>query len=191
MSGQAQQSPRVLCTLSLDRSSIRVFGSITQFLGKVGPELFIEVGEHDCTFRSLTDSSQSFGSCKFDREFFGKFEAPASIIRCKLAVKSFIAAFKNLKTVHSVDISFEQGAVESKLVFKLKCTMGIVKKYKFCMEECEILEAVFDTETCLNKIVCNPQKLSRIFGHMHGSVEVALQLTPEHMRVYVVPHRPR
>lgn len=44
---------------------------------------------------------------------------------------------------------------------------------------------MFDTHTCLNKAICNPQKLSRILGHMHGSQEVGVELAEDHMRVYV------
>jgi hypothetical protein len=186
---------RTLCTLVLDKNSIRVFGSVMQFLGKVGPDLFIEIGPHDCAFRSLTDSGQSFAACKFDRAFFGRFDPPrpaagagsdAGSIRCKIAVKNFISAFKNLRAVHAVEISVVRGAVEAVLMFKLRSTLGVVKKYKFCIEECEILEAVFDTVGCLNKVMCSPNKLARMFEHMHGSVEVALELTENHVRVCVL-----
>ena len=132
MSGAAAVAPpsqtQTLCTLALDKTAIRVFGSITQFLGKVGAYLFIEIVEHECTFRSLNDSSQSFASCKFDRAFFSRFVPPETTIRCKIPLKNFIAGFKNLRTVYSIELSFEQGAVESILVFKLLRDLGVVKK---------------------------------------------------------------
>ena len=176
-------SATTLCRLGIDKTSIRTFGNVTQFLGKVGPNIFIEVAEHSCIFRSLTDSNQSFGCCKLDREFFNLYESPSNTIRCKLPVKCFIAAFKNLKNVTDMELTFMKGRVESVLVFKLQSIMGIVKNYKFCIEECDIMEALFDTRLAVNKLVCGSQKLSGIFTHMHGSVEVAMQLGTQHLRV--------
>jgi len=180
--GRVYESAPKLCSMVLDKASIRPFGSVTQFLGKVGQYIFIEIDEGDCTFRSISDSNQCFGSCTYDRAFFGKFVPPKAPIRCKISVKCFIAAFRNLRHVTSIELSFSKG-VESTLLFKLFSQMGIVKKYKFCIEQCEILEAVFDTKTCLNKLVSTPQKLSRVLGHMHGSVEVAMEITRNHVRM--------
>lgn len=173
----------VYCLLGVGRATIRIFGSVTQFLGKVGASVFIEVDQKSCTLRSVSDSSQCFGCCRFDRTFFSKFEAPPATIRCKVPVRTFIAAFRNLRTVQGMEILFFRGKVESLMMFRLTSPMGILKKYKFFIEDCEILDAVFDEAVASNKISCGSQKLASIFGHMHGSNEVAITLSLASVRL--------
>jgi len=171
------------CELTVGKASIRPFGHITQFMGKVGPNIFIEINSEACILRGLDNSNASFGSATFHHTFFERFQAPQSTIRCKVAVKCFIAAFKNLRGVNALEMHFGNSDIESVLEFRLRCHMGIVKKYTLGTEDCEIFDAVFDAPSCLNQLECSSQKLSQIFSHLYRNNQAAMHLADDFLRV--------
>ena len=73
--------------------------------------------------------------------------------------------FRSTKRVTEMRISFERelsGAKSHSIVFRMGCVGHMTKTHRFSVEECQILQAVFDKTQAPNNITTRVRQLSRV-----------------------------
>ncbi|KAJ6665580.1 hypothetical protein lerEdw1_003423 [Lerista edwardsae] len=103
------------------------------------------------------------------------------VLRCKVLMKSFLAVFRSLpsleKTVERCRISLSSRA--SRLRVQLHCKYGVVKTHDLSFQECESLQAVFDTGQCAHSLRAPPRLLVDAVVHFPLTLaEVTLGASP-------------
>lgn len=100
------------------------------------------------------NSSRSAYACfLFAPLFFQQYQPAApgqEAPRCKILMKSFLAAFRSLamveKSVEKCCISLNGRS--SRLVVQLHCRYGVRKTHNLSFQDCESLQAIFDPALC-------------------------------------------
>ena len=183
-----------LCVAVVPQQNIKIFAATVSFLSKVGNELFIEA-ETDClVLRALNDAQSAFAAVYLRPEhdsqgasgFFDAYSRPPRTIKCKLATKLLRIIFRSTKRVTEMRISFERersGAKSHSIVFRMGCHGHMTKTRRFGVEECQILQAVFDKTQAPNNITTRVRQLSRVVEHIQGTED--LYIAAAHNRVRV------
>eukprot|EP00936_MAST-01D_sp_MAST-1D-sp1_P002309 g2309.t1 len=183
-----------LCVAVVPQQNIKTFAATVSFLSKVGNELFIEA-ETDClVLRALNDAQSAFAAVYLRPEhdsqgasgFFDAYSRPPRTIKCKLATKLLRIIFRSTKRVTEMRISFERersGAKSHSIVFRMGCHGHMTKTHRFSVEECQILQAVFDKTQAPNNITTRVRQLSRVVEHIQGTED--LYIAAAHNRVRV------
>ena len=176
------------------QQNIRTFAATVSFLSKVGNELFIEA-ETDClVLRALNDAQSAFAAVYLRTEpdsqgapgFFDSYSRPPRTIKCKLATKLLRIIFRSTKRVTEMRISFERelsGAKSHSIVFRMGCVGHMTKTHRFSVEECQILQAVFDKTQAPNNITTRVRQLSRVVEHIQGTEDLYIAAAHDRVRV--------
>ncbi|NXA15234.1 RAD9A protein, partial [Sapayoa aenigma] len=110
-------------------------------------------------------SRSAFASFLFAPLFFQLYEPRVPTpgterFRCKVHMKSFLGVFRSLpsleKSVGKCLILLKPRA--SRLVLQLHCKYGVTKTHNLAFQECEELQAVFDTQRCSSHL-CAPARV--------------------------------
>ncbi|NXU98243.1 RAD9A protein, partial [Cettia cetti] len=134
-------------------------------LSRIGDELYLEPTESGLSLRAVNSSRSGFASFLFAPLFFQLYEPgsagpEAELFRCKVHMKSFLGIFRSLpsleKSVGKCLILLKPRA--SRLVLQLHCKHGVTKTHNLAFQECERLQAVFDTQRCASHL-CAPARL--------------------------------
>ncbi|NWQ68509.1 RAD9A protein, partial [Neopipo cinnamomea] len=134
-------------------------------LSRIGDELYLEPTEKGLSLRAINSSRSAFASFLFAPLFFQLYEpggpAPDSeCFRCKVHMKSFLGVFRSLpsleKSVGKCLILLKPRT--SRLVLQLHCKYGVTKTHNLAFQECERLQAVFDTQRCSSRL-CAPARV--------------------------------
>ncbi|NWW06488.1 RAD9A protein, partial [Oreocharis arfaki] len=134
-------------------------------LSRIGDELYLEPTESGLSLRAVNSSRSAFASFLFAPLFFQLYEPgsagpDAELFRCKVHMKSFLGVFRSLpsleKSVGKCLILLKPRA--SRLVLQLHCKYGVTKTHNLAFQECERLQAVFDTRRCASRL-CAPARV--------------------------------
>lgn len=79
-----------------------------------------------------------------DQQFFKEYKllAEEEVSNLRVPLKPCLAVFKNINSIESCTITID--LVESKLVFDVACKYGIKRIYKLFLEDCPILQALYN-----------------------------------------------
>ncbi|XP_004481658.1 cell cycle checkpoint control protein RAD9A [Dasypus novemcinctus] len=133
--------------------NVKVLGRAVHSLSRIGDELYLEPLEDGLSLRTVNSSRSAFACFLFAPLFFQQYQAAApdqDPLRCKVLMKSFLSVFRSLvmleKTVERCCISLN--ARSSRLVVQLHCKYGVRKTHNLSFQDCESLQAVFDSDLC-------------------------------------------
>ncbi|NWS78445.1 RAD9A protein, partial [Crotophaga sulcirostris] len=117
------------------------------------------------SLRAVNSSRSAFASFLLAPLFFQLYEAgggrhDGELCRCKVLMKSFLGVFRSLpsleKTVEKCLILLKPRS--SRLVVQLHCKHGVTKTHNLAFQECERLQAVFDTQSYSSSL-CAPARV--------------------------------
>ncbi|XP_068255005.1 cell cycle checkpoint control protein RAD9A isoform X2 [Nyctibius grandis] len=142
--------------------NIKVLGRAVHSLSRIGDELYLEPTE---------SGRYEPGGRQPHRELF----------RCKVLMKSFLGVFRSLpsleKTVGKCLLLLKPQA--SRLVVQLHCKYGVTKTHNLAFQECERLQAVFDTQRCASSLRAPARVLAEAVVHFPPTLaEVTLGAGP-------------
>lgn len=132
-------------------------------------------------------------------------------VKCKVYAKSCCNIFRTLKHVRSVQLVFhldEQSALADleqhsslgqsgsvndddldeldidclEIAWRLSCDFEITKTHRMKVHTCQVMRAVFDRESCANRLVTRQYHLASLLGHIHHSSEVCVTCTGTHVK---------
>ncbi|XP_071415328.1 cell cycle checkpoint control protein RAD9A [Pithys albifrons albifrons] len=144
--------------------NVKVLGQAVHSLSRIGDELYLEPTESGLSLRTVNSSRSAFASFLFAPLFFQLYEPgptpDTEHFRCKVHMKSFLGVFRSLpsleKLVGKCLILLKPRA--SRLVLQLHCKYGVTKTHNLAFQECEQLQAVFDTQSC-SSCLCAPARV--------------------------------
>ncbi|NXV82541.1 RAD9A protein, partial [Atlantisia rogersi] len=152
-------------------------------LSRIGDELYLEPTESGLSLCTVNSSRSAFASFLFAPLFFQLYEPGGpgpeqELQRCKVHMKSFLGVFRSLpsleKTVWRCLILLKPQA--GRLVLQLHCKYGVTKTHNLTFQECERLQAVFDTQRCASSITGPAQVLAEAVVHFPQTLaEVTLE----------------
>ncbi|NXW71890.1 RAD9A protein, partial [Hirundo rustica] len=155
-------------------------------LSRIGDELYLEPTESGLSLRAVNSSRSGFASFLFAPLFFQLYEPgsagpDAELLRCKVHMKSFLGIFRSLpsleKSVGKCLILLKPRA--SRLVLQLHCKHGVTKTHNLAFQECERLQAVFDTQRCASHLCAPARVLAEAVVHFPPTLaEVTLGTGP-------------
>ncbi|NXW89525.1 RAD9A protein, partial [Alopecoenas beccarii] len=155
-------------------------------LSRIGDELYLEPTESGLSLRAVNSSRSAFASFLFAPLFFQLYEPGGrqpsrELVRCKVLMKSFLGVFRSLpsleKTVGKCLILLKPRA--NRLVVQLHCKYGVTKTHNLAFQECELLQAVFDTQGCASSLCAPARVLSEAVVHFPQTLaEVTLGAGP-------------
>ncbi|NWI07672.1 RAD9A protein, partial [Tichodroma muraria] len=155
-------------------------------LSRIGDELYLEPTESGLSLRAVNSSRSAFASFLFAPLFFQLYEPGSAgpdteLFRCKVHMKSFLGIFRSLpsleKSVGKCLILLKPRA--SRLVLQLHCKYGVTKTHNLAFQECERLQAVFDTQRCTSRLCAPARVLSEAVVHFPPTLaEVTLGTGP-------------
>ncbi|NXC09736.1 RAD9A protein, partial [Orthonyx spaldingii] len=155
-------------------------------LSRIGDELYLEPSESGLSLRAVNSSRSAFASFLFGPLFFQLYEPGAAgpdteLFRCKVHMKSFLGVFRSLpsleKSVGKCLILLKPRA--SRLVLQLHCKHGVTKTHNLAFQECERLQAVFDTQRCSSRLCAPARVLAEAVVHFPPTLaEVTLGTGP-------------
>lgn len=155
------------------------------------------------SFHTVNSSRSAFASFVFREEFFNQYDSgillntttaragestsrtaemtiQSEAIKCKVAMKAFLNAFKSLasveKNVERCKMTLDgRGA---KLLLQLWCRHSVVRTYNLAFIECETVAAVFDESACIHRITSQSRLLGDVFTNFQsGQDEVSFSVT--------------
>ncbi|NXD59626.1 RAD9A protein, partial [Corvus moneduloides] len=155
-------------------------------LSRIGDELYLEPTENGLSLRAVNSSRSAFASFLFAPLFFQLYEPGSAgpdteLFRCKVHMKSFLGVFRSLptleKSVGKCLILLKPRA--SRLVLQLHCKYGVTKTHNLAFQECERLQAVFDTQRCASRLCAPARVLAEAVVHFPPTLaEVTLGTGP-------------
>ncbi|NWV71327.1 RAD9A protein, partial [Malurus elegans] len=155
-------------------------------LSRIGDELYLEPTESGLSLRAVNSSRSAFASFLFAPLFFELYEPGIAgpnteLFRCKVHMKSFLGVFRSLpsleKSVGKCLILLKPRA--SRLVLQLHCKYGVTKTHNLAFQECERLQAVFDTQRCTSRLCAPARVLAEAVVHFPPTLaEVTLGTGP-------------
>ncbi|NXB38979.1 RAD9A protein, partial [Eulacestoma nigropectus] len=155
-------------------------------LSRIGDELYLEPTGSGLSLRAVNSSRSAFASFLFAPLFFQLYEPGSAgpdteLFRCKVHMKSFLGVFRSLpsleKSVGKCLILLRPGA--SRLVLQLHCKYGVTKTHNLAFQECERLQAVFDTQRCASRLCAPARVLAEAVVHFPPTLaEVTLGTGP-------------
>ncbi|XP_048339895.1 cell cycle checkpoint control protein RAD9A [Sphaerodactylus townsendi] len=168
--------------------NVKALGKAVHSLSRIGDEVYIEPLKEGLSLRAVNASRSAYACFLFAPLFFQHY-APgesrpvpdAGPVRCKVLMKSFLAVFRSLslleKTVEKCLISLRFCA--SRLRVQLHCKYGVIKTHDLLFQECESLQAVFDTEQCTHTLRAPPRLLVDAVVHFPLTLaEVTMSASP-------------
>ncbi|XP_074698076.1 cell cycle checkpoint control protein RAD9A isoform X1 [Strix aluco] len=166
--------------------NVKVLGRAVHSLSRIGDELYLEPTDSGLSLRTVNSSRSAFASFLFAPLFFQLYEAGGpppdrELFRCKVLMKSFLGVFRSLpsleKTVGKCLILLKPRA--SRLVVQLHCKYGVTKTHNLAFQECERLQAVFDTQRCTSSLCAPARVLAEAVVHFPPTLaEVTLGTGP-------------
>ncbi|RMB98077.1 hypothetical protein DUI87_25555 [Hirundo rustica rustica] len=166
--------------------NVKVLGRAVHSLSRIGDELYLEPTESGLSLRAVNSSRSGFASFLFAPLFFQLYEPgsagpDAELLRCKVHMKSFLGIFRSLpsleKSVGKCLILLKPHA--SRLVLQLHCKHGVTKTHNLAFQECERLQAVFDTQRCASHLCAPARVLAEAVVHFPPTLaEVTLGTGP-------------
>ncbi|NWV42734.1 RAD9A protein, partial [Grantiella picta] len=155
-------------------------------LSRIGDELYLEPTDSGLSLRAVNSSRSAFASFLFAPLFFQLYEPgftgpDTELFRCKVHMKSFLGVFRSLpsleKSVGKCLILLKPRAC--RLVLQLHCKYGVTKTHNLAFQECERLQAVFDTQSCASRLCTPARVLAEAMVHFPPTLaEVTLQTGP-------------
>ncbi|PRP79100.1 cell cycle checkpoint control protein RAD9B-like [Planoprotostelium fungivorum] len=168
------------CTLSTGYT--KLFAKTVQCLGKIGEDMFIEAHQDRIILRTLNSSRVAFFAFHLHRGFFDHLSLEDNQER-KFAIKlkPCQAVFRAYDTIEKCILRLD--LIQERFVFELHCKHGVKKLYKLTYEEIQPVSAVYDKDSCPNRLVCVPRKLLEAVSNFHSSVEeITLSTGKTHLR---------
>ncbi|XP_075019541.1 cell cycle checkpoint control protein RAD9A [Calonectris borealis] len=166
--------------------NVKVLGRAVHSLSRIGDELYLEPTESGLSLRTVNSSRSAFASFLFAPLFFQRYETggpqpDGELLRCKVLMKSFLSVFRSLpsleKTVWKCLILLKPRA--SRLVVQLHCKYGVTKTHNLAFQECERLQAIFDTQRCASSLCAPARVLAEAVVHFPQTLaEVTLGAGP-------------
>ncbi|XP_044294374.1 cell cycle checkpoint control protein RAD9A isoform X2 [Varanus komodoensis] len=168
--------------------NVKALGKAVHTLSRIGDEIYIEPLQEGLSLRAINASRSAYACFLFAPLFFQHYQAgeagadaDTSAFRCKVLMKSFLAVFRSLpsleKTVEKCLISLSSRACRFRV--QLHCKYGVVKTHELSFQECESLQAVFDTEEYAHALRAPPRLLADAVVHFPATLaEVTLAVSP-------------
>ncbi|XP_054246760.1 cell cycle checkpoint control protein RAD9A [Indicator indicator] len=162
--------------------NVKVLGRAVHSLSRIGDELYLEPTDCGLSLRSVNSSRSAFASFLFAPLFFQLYElGEPQPFRCKVLMKSFLGVFRSLpsleKSVGKCLILLKPSA--NRLVLQLHCKYGVTKTHNLVFQECERLQAVFDTQHCASSLCAPARVLAEAVVHFPQTLaEVTLGVGP-------------
>ncbi|XP_062974755.1 cell cycle checkpoint control protein RAD9A isoform X2 [Elgaria multicarinata webbii] len=169
--------------------NVKALGKAVHSLSRIGEEIYIEPLQEGLSLRAINASRSAYACFLFAPLFFQHYQ-PGEVgsnpdtgaLRCKVLMKSFLAVFRSLpsleKTVEKCLISLSSRA--SRFRVQLHCKYGVVKTHDLSFQECESLQAVFDTGQYAHALRAPPRLLADAVVHFPLTLaEVTLGASPD------------
>nr|XP_020661652.1 cell cycle checkpoint control protein RAD9A isoform X1 [Pogona vitticeps]XP_020661653.1 cell cycle checkpoint control protein RAD9A isoform X1 [Pogona vitticeps]XP_020661654.1 cell cycle checkpoint control protein RAD9A isoform X2 [Pogona vitticeps]XP_020661656.1 cell cycle checkpoint control protein RAD9A isoform X2 [Pogona vitticeps]XP_020661657.1 cell cycle checkpoint control protein RAD9A isoform X2 [Pogona vitticeps] len=168
--------------------NVKVLGKAVHSLSRIGDEIYIEPLQEGLSLRAINPSHSAYACFLFAPLFFQQYQPGESgsnpdvgAFRCKVHMKSFLSVFRSLpsleKTVEKCLISLNARA--SRFRVQLHCKYGVVKTHDLSFQECESLQADFDTAQCAHTLRASPRLLADAVVHFPLTLaEVILSASP-------------
>lgn len=151
----------------IEGGNVKALGHAVHALSRVGDHLYLEPSDAGLSLRAASISRSAFASFLFVPLFFQRYEPGPPGTRCKVLMKSFLGVFRSLPTL---DKSVERCLVllrprAGRLVLQLHCKHGVTRTHQLAFQECERLQAVFDTQCCASRLRAPAQLLAEAVVH--------------------------
>ncbi|XP_061465512.1 cell cycle checkpoint control protein RAD9A [Rhineura floridana] len=168
--------------------NVKALGKAVHSLSRIGDEIYVEPLQEGLSLRTVNASRSAYACFLFAPLFFQHYQvgesgsdSDAGGFRCKVLMKSFLAVFRSLptleKTVEKCLILLSSRA--SRFRVQLHCKYGVVKTHDLSFQECESLQAVFDTGQCAHALRAPPRLLADAVVHFPLTLaEVTLAASP-------------
>ncbi|KAJ7344142.1 hypothetical protein JRQ81_000092 [Phrynocephalus forsythii] len=168
--------------------NVKALGKAVHSLSRIGDEIYVEPLQEGLSLRAVNPSHSAYACFLFAPLFFQQYQPgesgsspDAGAFRCKVHIKSFLSVFRSLpsleKTVEKCLISLNARA--SRFRVQLHCKYGVVKTHDLSFQECESLQADFDTAQCAHTLRASPRLLADAVVHFPLNLaEVILCASP-------------
>ncbi|KAH8370284.1 hypothetical protein KR093_002929, partial [Drosophila rubida] len=128
-----------------------VLAKAIQSLSKVGKELFIEADARGLQMRTINATQSAVGSIRFSRAMFDTFQMPPSgDCYCKIAMKSCLGVFRNMKQVEHCELSIVNNS--TKFQVKLRCKLETMKQALLSIVDEQNITSAVPTDQSVNCI---------------------------------------
>ncbi|KAM4692594.1 cell cycle checkpoint control protein RAD9A [Rhinophrynus dorsalis] len=162
-------------------ANIRALGRAIHSLSRIGDELYFEPLDDGLCLRSVNSSRSAYACFRLAPLFFHSYESTGGACHCKILMKSVLSVFRSLpsleKTVEKCLISLS--TTGNSLVIQLLCKYGVTKTHNLSYQDCESLQAVYNTDTCPNVLRAPSRLLAEAVVHFPLTLaEVTLMASP-------------
>ncbi|KAG8434847.1 hypothetical protein GDO86_012988 [Hymenochirus boettgeri] len=156
-------------------------GRAVHSLSRIGDELYFEPMENGLCLRSVNSSRSAYACFTLAPLFFLSYETTGGACHCKIHMKSVVSVFRSLpsleKTVEKCLISLN--TTNSRLVIQLLCKYGVMKTHNLSYQDCESLQAVYNSNDCPNILKAPARLLTDVVVHFPLTLaEVTLMASP-------------
>jgi hypothetical protein len=156
----------------IGQKNTRVLAAALTTLSKIGFDLFIEADSEKVTMRALNNSQSAFLAITMKARsgdgagFFDHYKPPEENLRIKLTGEFLLDAFRSLKQVLSLQMSYDDSTATPCLQFEFSCEQGIRKTHRFEVTvETQTVEARFDKEDA-GVLELEVEKFSQLLDHI-------------------------
>eukprot|EP00051_Salpingoeca_urceolata_P011022 m.135505 g.135505 ORF g.135505 m.135505 type:complete len:548 (+) comp16954_c0_seq3:255-1898(+) len=174
--------------------AVKVFGKTIHSLSKIGDELHFEATSERLILRTVNASRSAYACFQFlADDFFESYKTPSleqnsqeESVKCKALNKCCLNVFRSLahieKNVQRCAIILDTR--DCTLTFKLHCKHGIIKTTSINFEECDTLQAVYQTTDCANAVTAEVGVLSGCLANFQGATEeLSINAQPDQLMV--------
>eukprot|EP00656_Telonema_subtile_P056457 TRINITY_DN9024_c0_g1_i2.p1 TRINITY_DN9024_c0_g1~~TRINITY_DN9024_c0_g1_i2.p1 ORF type:complete len:408 (-),score=62.36 TRINITY_DN9024_c0_g1_i2:255-1478(-) len=161
---------------------VRVFTRCLQCLQRIGDTVTIEAHEGEVILRTINSLQSAFVSISLSKTFFDGHRVEGnSPIRCRITLKVLMNALRSFQTVESIELTVSP----ERLSLALTCKKDIRKVFElYVEEENEMMQAVYDANSCSYQVALNPRTMSEFVGDFNSNLdEVTLIPEQNHLRV--------
>ncbi|CAH0476580.1 unnamed protein product [Peronospora belbahrii] len=197
---QVGKEMSIECDVCSRRLTLRALNDARSASGQVVLDrtFFSESQDSSITLQGMDISS--FEALK------ARFNNRIPFLKCKVFTKTCCNVFRTLKHVQSVQLALlvDQEALDvadasqanvsqesevdeidldcMELRWKLRCDFDITKTHHMKVQSCQIMRAVFDKDSCPNRLRTRQHHLSSLLAHIHRSNEVSVTCSATHVK---------
>ena len=129
---------------TVSESRLRSFSRAFFCCAKIGNALMLETDEDRVVFSTVNQQRSAYAKFAFSSSFFSVFRGPATAIKCKINLKTFLLAFRSLGKTRK--LHFRLDGAQNEVQMELVDHNGIRRTYRFPFEDdAEVIGADFKT----------------------------------------------
>ncbi|CAM9506431.1 unnamed protein product [Bubo scandiacus] len=142
--------------------NVKVLGRAVHSLSRIWDELYLEPTDSGLSLRTVNSSRSAFASFLFAPLFFQLYEVGGPPPRQR-----------------ALPMQSPDEVLPGRLVVQLHCKYGVTKTHNLAFQECERLQAIFDTQRCTSSLCAPARVLAEAVVHFPPTLaEVTLATGP-------------